>query len=191
MILRFENEWYAAFGRPEVNTRMLVWGASGQGKTRFVLQLAKYLSEFCKVAYNSLEMRDSLALGTALKDEGLQKNIIILNGETMEHIIERMKRRKSPEVVIIDSLQYFRDNDGNGLNYKRYIKFVSALRDKMLIFISHADGKEPAGRIAKAIRFDVDYKIMVQGFKAFVSSRTGGGNPITIWEEGAKEYYGI
>lgn len=79
MVLDFKNEWFAAFGRVESNSRMLVWGGSGQGKSRFVLQLAKYLSNFCRVAYNSLEMGDSLALGEALEAEEIDKNIIILN----------------------------------------------------------------------------------------------------------------
>lgn len=191
MVLDFKNEWFAAFGRVESNSRMLVWGGSGQGKSRFVLQLAKYLSNFCRVAYNSLEMGDSLALGEALEAEEIDKNIIILNRETIEQVTARMKKRKSPDVLIVDSLQYFRHNDGNGMNYKNYIKFSHGLADKMLIFVSHADHKEPAGRVAKSVRYDVDVKIMVQGFKAFVTSRYGGGAPITIWEEGAKEYWGI
>lgn len=191
MVLDFKNEWFAAFGRIEANSRMLVWGGSGQGKSRFVLQLAKYLSNFCRVAYNSLEMGDSLALGEALEAEGIDKNIIILNRETIEQITARMQKRKSPDVLIVDSLQYFRDNDGNGMSYKRYIKLSNILSDKMLVFVSHADHKEPAGRVAKAVRYDVDVKIFLQGFKAFITSRYGGGEPITIWEKGAKEYWGI
>lgn len=189
MILDFEKEWLAAFGRIEMASRILVWGGSGQGKSRFVLQLAKHLTRFGRIAYNSLEMGDSLALGEALDSERIDKNIIILNRETIDQVTDRMKRRKSPEVLIVDSLQYFRDKDGNGMNYKRYIKFSSDLADKMLIFVSHADHKEPAGRVAKSVRYDVDIKIFVQGFKAFVTSRYGGGEPITIWKEGANEYW--
>lgn len=191
MILDFKNQWYNAFGKLESNARMLVWGGSGQGKTRFVLQLSKYLSSFCRVAYNSLEMGDSMALGNALNEEKLHKNIIILNRETIDQVTQRMTRRKSPDALIVDSLQYFRDADGNGMTYKKYIQFTSQLPDKLLVFISHADHKEPAGRVAKTVRYDVDCKIMVQGFKAFVTSRYGGGEPIVIWEEGAREYWGV
>lgn len=191
MILQFEKDWLAAFGRIEANSRILVWGGSGQGKTRFVLQMAKYLSNFLRIAYNSLEMGDSMALGEALHQEQAHKNIIILNRENADQVLTRMKRRKSPECLIVDSLQYLRDSEGNGINYKRYIKFSQELPDKLLVFVSHADHKEPAGRVAKSIRYDVDVKIFVQGFKAFVTSRYGGGQPITIWEEGAKEYYGL
>ena len=191
MILQFKNEWLAAFGRVEINARILVWGGSGQGKTRFVLQLAKYLSTFVRVAYNSLEMGDSMALADALHQEQLHKNIIILNRENSNQVLERMKKRKSPECLIIDSLQYLRDEEGNGINYKRYIKFSQEFPDKLLVFVSHADHKEPAGRVAKSIRYDVDVKIFVQGFKAFVTSRYGGGEPIIIWKQGAEEFWGI
>lgn len=191
MILDFKHEWLATFGRVESNARMLVWGGSGQGKSRFVLQLARHLSQFSRIAYNSLEMGDSMALGEALQAEKLHKNIIILNRENMEQVLTRMKRRKSPEVLIIDSMQYLRDENGNGMTYKKYIHFTSELHDKMLIFISHADHKEPSGRVAKTVRYDVDCKVFVKGFRAFVTSRYGGGKPLTIWEEGAKEYWGI
>lgn len=191
MILKFEKEWFASFGMVEANAKMMVWGGSGQGKTRFVLQLAKYLSGFCRVAYNSLEMGDSLALGEAMREEKLGKNIIILNRENIEQVLHRMQKRKSPDALIIDSFQYFRDKEGNGMNYNRYIKFTQALAGKMLIFISHADGREPAGRVAKSVRYDVDVKIFVQGFKAFATSRYGGGEPFVIWDEGAQEYHGI
>lgn len=191
MILHFEKEWLRAFGKIEANARILVWGGSGQGKTRFVIQLANYLSRFVRIAYNSLEMGDSMALGEALMQEEAHKNIIILNRENTDQVLTRMKKRKSPECLITDSLQYLRDTDGNGLNYKKYIKLSSELPDKLLVFVSHADGKEPAGRVAKSIRYDVDVKIYVNGFKAFVTSRYGGGEPLIIWDEGAKEYWGI
>lgn len=190
-MLDLKDEWLAAFGRVEANAKMLVWGGSGQGKTRFVLQLAKCLTQFGRVAYNSLEMGDSLALADALNDENLMKNIIILNRENMQQLKTRMQARKSPQILIIDSLQYLRHENGNGINYAQYIEMKSAMAEKMLVMISHADGREPSGRVAKTIRYDVDVKIFVQGFKAFVTSRYGGGDPLTIWKQGAAEYYGI
>lgn len=189
IILDFKEKWEKGFGKIEANARMLVWGGSGQGKTRFVLQLAKYLSGFGRIGYNSLEMGDSLALGAALMAEGIEKNVIILNRENIQQLTVRMHKRKSPEFLIIDSIQYLRDENGNSVNYKKYIKFTTGLPDKMLVFISHADGKEPAGRVAKTIRYDVDVKIHVQGFKAFITSRYGGGEPMTIWKQGAAEYW--
>ncbi|MGL5912561.1 MAG: ATP-dependent serine protease, partial [Bacteroidales bacterium] len=41
--LAFDGEWLASFGTPELSGCWLIWGGSGNGKTRFVLQLCKYL----------------------------------------------------------------------------------------------------------------------------------------------------
>ncbi|MBR6661775.1 MAG: hypothetical protein IKL34_00900, partial [Alistipes sp.] len=59
--------------------------------------------------------------------------------------------------------------------------------NKLLIFISHAEGVRPEGRIAKKVEYDADVKIFVQGFKAVCKSRfmEKPGVPFTIWEEGA------
>ena len=188
-IYDFDGDWEASFGKIERGARILIWGESGNGKTRFMLRFAKYLSKFGRVAYNSLELGDSLALELALEDEGIKKGLIIYNRETVEMIEERLKKHKSPDIILIDSLQYFRDENGNGMSYGRYIKFASQFPNKTLIFISHGEGKQPAGRVAKSVKFDADCKVFVKGFKAFVTSRYGGGQPYTIWEQGAAEYW--
>ncbi len=188
-IYEFDGDWQEAFGNIEQGARILIYGESGNGKTRFMLRFAKYLSQFGRVAYNSLELGDSLALDLALQDEGINKGLLIYNRETVEMIEKRLKRHKSPDIILIDSLQYFRDDNGNGLSYGRYIKFTSQFPNKTLIFISHGEGKQPAGRVAKSVKFDSDCKVFVKGFRAFVTSRYGGGAPMTIWEQGAREYW--
>ena len=189
-IYKFEDKWLKGFGNIEKGTRMLVYGESGNGKSMLVFLLAKYLRKFGRVAYNSLELGDSLALNTIMNEAGIKNEIIIYNRETVEQITERMKKHKSPEFLIIDSLQYFRDNDGNGMSYKKYIEFTQELSNKVLIFISHGKGKNPEGKLAESVKFDVDCKVFVKGFKAFITSRYGGGEPLTIWEEGAKQFWG-
>jgi len=189
-IYEFENEWLKGFGKIERGTRILVWGESGNGKSVFVFQLAKYLRKFGRVGYNSLELGDSLALDNLINEAGITNEIIIYNRETVEQITERMQRHKSPEFLIIDSLQYFRYDDGNGMTYKKYIEFVKAMSNKVLIFVSHGKGKNPEGRVAESVKFDVDCKVFVKGFRAFITSRYGGGNPITIWDDGAEEFWG-
>ena len=42
-VLPFEGEWKDAIGCPELTGSWIVWGNSGNGKTRFALQLCKYL----------------------------------------------------------------------------------------------------------------------------------------------------
>ena len=181
--LEFEGEWLDAIGKPEVTGTWLIWGNSGNGKTRFALQLAKYLATFGKrVAYDSLEEGVSLSLRTAIAETSMQevsRRFILLDKEPVSELIERLSMRRSPDVVFIDSIQY------TGMNYTDYKKLRDKFRHKLFILISHAEGKLPEGRVAKNIRFDAFVKIWVEGYRAFPVSRYGGGEPYTIWEEGA------
>lgn len=184
--LPFEGEWLESFGQPELTGSWLIWGNSGNGKTRFALQLAKYLAGFCKVAYNSLEEGVSLSLRTAIEQvnfNGSGRNLILLDKEPIPELIARLERPRSPEVIIIDSVQY------TGLKYHEYKKLRDRFRRKLFILISHAEGKMPEGRVARSIRFDAMVKIWIEGYRAWPVSRYGGGQPYTIWEEGAKQYF--
>lgn len=87
----------------------LIWGDSGSGKTTFTLQLCKYLAGFGRVAYDSLEQGLSLSLQRAWERVDMAEagsNIILLNKEELPELRARLSKRKSPEIVVIDSLQY-------------------------------------------------------------------------------------
>jgi len=184
--LEFTGSWHDSFGKPELTGSWLVWGHSGNGKTRFALYLAKYLTGFGKrVIYNSLEEGVSLSMQTAFNECGMQevqRRFVLLDKEPISELQERLLRPKSPDIIIIDSIQY------SGMNYADYIKFTNTFRRKLFILISHADGKLPEGRVARSIRFDSNVKIWVYGYVAFPVSRYGGGTPYTIWEQGAYEF---
>ena len=66
-VLPFEGEWKDAIGCPELTGSWIIWGNSGNGKTRFALQLCKYLCQFGRVAYDSLEEGVSVSLVKAIK----------------------------------------------------------------------------------------------------------------------------
>ena len=51
----FEGKWREAFETPERTGVWFIWGASGNGKTSFVMQLCKELCKYDRVAFNSLE----------------------------------------------------------------------------------------------------------------------------------------
>jgi len=182
----FEGEWMSHVGQPERSGSWIIWGPSGNGKTRYALMLGKYLTQFGRVAYNSLEEGISQSLKRAIMDCGLVgvRRFILLDKEPITDLILRLQKPKSPDVVFIDSIQY------SGLNYRDYRQLRDTNRNKLFIFISHADGKEPAGRTAKSVRYDANIKIYVEGYRAFAASRYGGGEPFTIWEDGAERIYG-
>jgi hypothetical protein len=184
--LNFEGEWLESIGCPELTGTWIVWGNSSNGKTRYSLQLAKYLARFCRVAYNTLEEGLSKSIQNAIIDVGMDEvshRFILLDKEPIADLTERLRKKKSPDVVIIDSLQY------TGMNYAEYRALRDEFRKKLFIFISHADGNDPKGNVGKSIRYDAFVKIRVEGYKAFAESRFGGGREYVIWQKGANEYW--
>ena len=182
----FAGKWEKFVGSPATTGAWIIWGNSGNGKTRFALQLAKYLCKFEEVFYDTLEEGVSLSFQKAVIESNMRAvsgRFKILDKEPLEVLKERLKSRRSPRVVIIDSIQY------TGLNKASYKALRQEFPNKLFIFISHADGKNPEGRFAKSVRYDVDVKIRIEGFRAFAQSRFGGGEPFTIWEDGASKYY--
>jgi hypothetical protein len=181
-------QWKKFIGTPEANGVWFVWGNSGHGKSRFLMLLAKELTKHGKVAYNTLEEGARLSMQMNINEAGMdeeevRKNIILLNREPIEELKIRLRKKKHPHFVFIDSFQY------TGLTKKQYIELKEEFTDVLFIFNSHAEGKEPQGNIAKFVRYDADVKIRVEGFKALPMSRLGGGDPYVIWEEGAADYW--
>lgn len=193
--VEFAGDWLASFGRPELRGTWIIWGGSGSGKTTFTLMLCKYLANFGRVAYNSLEQGLSLSLQKAWERVGMGdagNSVILLNKEELPELRARLNKRKSPEIIIIDSVQYL-----DGFNWASFKKLKREYPDKLFIFISQADraGKDPDGKLAGKIRYDAEIKIKVEGFKAFVTTRYEdaergeGGADFIIWEQGAAEYW--
>lgn len=184
--LPFDGAWLESIGMPELTGTWIVWGSSGNGKTRFALQLAKYLAGFCKVAYDSLEEGLSLSMQRAIEEVGMsdvRHNFTLLDKEPLPELMRRLSRRRAPQVVIIDSLQY------TGMSYADYRELRDTHRNTLFIFISHSEGREPKGNVGKSVRYDAFVKIYVEGYKAFPQSRYGGGTPYTVWERGAQLYW--
>jgi hypothetical protein len=185
-VLPFEGAWLAAIGRPELRGSWIIWGNPANGKTRFALQLAKYLANFVRVAYDTLEEGLSLSIkeavmGCAMQD--VSRSFTLLDQEPIPELITRLRRKRSPNVVVIDSLQY------TGMSYGEYKRLRDSFPGKLFIFVSHADGREPKGNVAKSVRYDAFVKVYVEGYRAFAQSRYGGGEPFTIWEKGSNDYW--
>jgi len=185
-VIPWTGKWEAAFGRPEANGSWIIWGNSGNGKTRFSLMLAEELAKYGRVAYNTLEEGARLSFQRAIAEGGYELptgRFVILDREPIEELAVRLRGRKAPDFVFIDSIQY------SFLNRRRYFELRKEFPDTLFIWISHASGRDPDGDLAKKVRYDADVKIWIEGYKAFVTSRYGGGEPITIWREGADRYW--
>lgn len=187
--MEFSGKWEASFGCPELRGSWLVWGNSGNGKTRFALQLSKYLCQFGKVAYNSLEEGLSKSMKKAIMDVGMKevkRGFILLDREPLKELENRLEKRKSPEIIVIDSVQYFRMNQAD------YDRFKKKFPGKLFIFISHAKGKEPKGSLAESIRYDAFVKVWIEGYKAFPVSRyKNNAEDFVIWSKGVEDCWGL
>jgi uridine kinase len=182
-----EEAFSASLGAVTYNFIMIVWGMSGNGKSNFLMKLVKQLCVYGKVLYISLEegfsVTTQLNVFRNLGEQFIGDIQFADHTMTLDALEKLLKKRTSPQFVIIDSVQYM------SINYNDYKALKERFTDKAFIFISHANGKLPDGKTADKIRYDSDIKIRVEGFIAFVQSRFGGNKPFLIWEQGAKNYY--
>ncbi len=185
--LPFEGLWREAVGEPELTGTWIVYGASKNGKTSFSMMLSKYLTTFARVAYNSVEEGLSETIKKAVERANMievSKRWLLLNKESKSTLEARLSKQRSPDIVFIDTVQFME------LTFNEYKDLKERFRNKLFVYVSHVDGRQPAGSTAVKIMRDANVLFRVEGYKAFPVSRYGGGEPITIWEKGADEYWG-
>lgn len=191
-VLHLEGSFKDLIGIPERSGSWFVFGKTGNGKTTFNMQLAKHLTTFGKVEYNTLEEGARMSMQEAVLDNRMDQcrkgSFKILNKLSIDELKQRLRRPRAAKIIFIDSVQYtFLDKRG-------YKALQREFPDVLFIWVSHARGKQPLGSVAEAIWYDADVKIHVIGFKAFSKSRMSRGTltkPYVIWEEGAKNYHDI
>lgn len=180
----FEGVWKDLIGEPEIAGSWIIWGKSANGKTGFALQLAKYIAGFQKVYYNSLEEGLKLSFKTALENNNIKSvgKKFCFHKEKLHQLRARLEKNRSPNIIVIDSLQHFR------ITIAEYYSLLEDFPKKLFIFISHAQGSEPKGELADEIRYNSDVKIRVHQFIAtpVETTRYGGFKPFIIWEQGAQ-----
>lgn len=172
----------------EMTSGIFIWGDSGSGKTRLILEMSKYLSNFHKMLYDSLEEGKSSTQQIAWRDANMvdaKGRILLLDKEPISDLCNRLDKRTSPRICAIDSIQYT-----SFTTLKSWIAFENRYRDKLFIINSQADGRKPDGKGADRIRYHCPIKIYVDRFVAYPRSRYGGNIPLVLWEEGARRYHG-
>lgn len=180
----FTGRWLDTIGDPELSGSWIVYGDSGNGKTRYTLQLAKYLLSFKGVreAYNSLEEGLSSTFAHAVLETGLQAetkgHFELWDKYDLDEMTEALAKKRSPNVIIIDSVQYL------GITYESYKALIKRFPKKLFIWISHEAGSKPDGQTAKKILYNSDVKIRVRNFYATIVSRYKGKSVYDIWPEG-------
>ena len=187
--LEFTGEWEATVGKPDKAFSALVWGGTTNGKTEAAIKFAKYLTNFGKVAYDSLEQGLSATIKDALIRNHMDtcgNSFILLDREPFDELIIRMSKPKSPDFLFVDSVQYTRITK---VQYYQ-LKELMLKKGKGIVWVSQAKGSLPKGALADDIMFDVDLKLWVEGFKLFPDGRlNGGGEPFVIWAQKAAKYW--
>lgn len=187
-VMSFDGEWLDAVGQPELGGTWMIYGAPKNGKTSLAMKLARYLTKFCRVAYDSVEEGLSLSIQNCVErtfDGEANQRFLLLNKESVEELTERLSRRVSPDAVVIDSVQFL------GLRWDEYKQLVERFPHKLFVFVSHVDGNQPEGRVAKKIWRDADVYIRVEGFRGFPVGRYMGGKPIDVDQEQAARYWSM
>lgn len=184
----FEGEWEEVFSSPEAQGIWIVWGNSGNGKSSFVMQLTKYLCQWERALFFSLEEGRSGTLKASIKRHGLEevgKRVLYYSTTDFAEIKEIIRSHSHRKVVVIDSLQYL------GIKMEQYKAFKAEFADRTVIFTSHANGEKPRGSVAESVMYDAMQKVQVKAFHAITKGRyLGQKKYYTIWDEGAQAYWG-
>lgn len=179
--------FFDAFGRPEDVGTWFIWANSGNGKTSFVMQLIKELGQHERVLYNSREEGTSASIQASMSRNSMVdigRNLHIIN-EDIDDLTERLRRRKSPRIVVIDSIQYM------NIDFDGYQRLLDEFPRKLFIVVSQARGRKPEGRVATKIQYDAMMKIWIEGYRAISNGRFFGKlGYFDVWPEKAQEYWG-
>lgn len=186
--LSFDGVWQAAVGNPELTGSWVIYGAPKNGKTSFAFMLAKYITRFKRVAYDSVEEGKSLTMQMQVQRHQMLDvggRFVLLDKEDINELKVRLDHKKSPDVIFIDSVQFL------DMKFSEYKELKARYPQKLFVYISHVQGTQPEGQVAKRIWRDANVIFRVEGFRAFSTSRYGGGEYIDVWKDRAEAYHGI
>lgn len=163
----------------------IVWGEAGNGKTRFFLDLAKYMSKFDPVYFNSLEEKKKMSFRRAVRLANIASvgKRVQMQSESFEHMLARLRKLRSHRIIFIDSLQYLR------ITKDQFFALITEFPNKLFVFVSHATGMWPKGELADEVRYNADVKLRIKHFVAYPveATRYGGSEPMVTWEEGMRK----
>ena len=187
-VIKWNGQWRESFGRPAMNETWFISGASAQGKSSFVMQLAKKLCEYGKTLYVSAEegIRQSFQRRLEMFEmNSVGRKLSIIEDPDINLLKERLSKPKSPRFIIIDSFQMA------NWTYQDAMELIEKFNKKSFIFISQEYKSRPMGADAVRLRYAAGVKIRVSGFMALCSGRekeTAGGGGFVVWDEGAIRY---
>ncbi len=190
-VLPLQGEWKRHLGEIERAGSILIFGASGHGKTTYALQLMKYLCEFEKCFYNTAEEGMKKSFQRNLQLNGLKSvsSKYSFQKEDYEQLVVRLEQKRQPKIVFIDSVQYlFRKYKRGGED--KYFELIEKFPNTLFIWVSQMEKNEPKGAIADVIKWDAQNVIKVADFWASIEkTRTGADiiSPYLISQQEAEK----
>lgn len=187
--MQFEGEFLDLIGKPELSGCWFIQGGTGNGKTTFLMKLCRYLSNFATIGFNSLEEGVSHALKQQLRKHNMKElkhRFKVWHKEEIPSLITKLKQPKSPQVIVIDTVQYA------FVSLREIKAMIDSFPNKLFIFVSHEEGKKPEGTTAIRLKQLASVKIRIVGYVAFCISRyheNSAGKPYIIWEEEARKFH--
>jgi len=182
--LAFDGNWAESFGLPSDPFHALVYGHPKNGKTTFMMRFAKYLTQFGKVFYSSIEEGDTKTTQDVFvreKMDEIEDGKFMLGDQYFFHdLVEYLKGKNRGKFIFIDSRDYMK------LTAQQPIKLITLFPHKSFIIICWEQAGKPAGKFAKDIEYMVDIVVHVHEFKAKCRSRFGGGKDFIIWNKKPK-----
>ena len=175
--IELKGEWKRHLGEVEQSGSSIVYGKSGEGKTSYALLKSKAICEAQKVLYNTAEegYRASWVRSLDLNNMSVVKSKFSYCKEQYDEFFKRLKKKRRPKVVVIDSVQYF----FLGKKKADYFKLIETFNETHFIFLSHISKGLPEGPVAMAIYWDCQNRILVQDFKAYVEKSRCGADEKT------------
>jgi hypothetical protein len=173
-LFEFDGVWQDVFGLPEKNGFWLIWGSEKHGKTTFALLLANYLSKNEKIFYISAEegLGDTFVSACRrVKISQSNRNFLFEEYITIEELEERLSKRKSPDVIVIDNTTIYSDE----LRTTELRRLLHQYSNKLFIFLAHEDRGEPYKITAKIVSKLAKVLVYVEGMTCRVSGRVPGG----------------
>ena len=145
-----------------------------------------------RVLYLTLEMGACDDFVNSVLDVGISSktnNIIYSDEATIKELDEYLSKQRSPDVIMIDSIQYFEQQ--GGAKAPEIIRLRKKYPRKIFVFISHVDGREVEGKTAYDVKRDSFKRIYVEHFKATFIGRGKGGSRgyYIVWAEGYQKHW--
>lgn len=186
--LAVSDEWQECLGEEIArNGIVFIWGGSGNGKSTAVMAFAKMLAASGRVLYVSREEGYSLSFQNRLSLLGMADcgaAFQVIDDDTVETLTERLSRQRSPDFIVIDSVQVM------GLSYRDVRTLKERFPRKLFVLVSQVHGKQPLGLGAEKMMYDADLKLWVEGHTVFSKGRfIGTTGSHVIWKEGADRYW--